>query len=55
VNDNVCNTSWYAVGTARSVKATVNGRVTYYWQVRAVNAAGTTLANNGLWWRVAVR
>jgi hypothetical protein len=52
VNDNVCNTTWVSTGTARTV--TIGGlgsRTAYFWQVRAVNAVGTTLGNAGTWWR----
>ena len=52
INDNVCNTSWISAGTARSV--TIGGlgsQTNYFWQVRAVNAVGATLANAGAWWR----
>lgn len=55
-NNNACDGSWVNVGTARS--ATLNGllsRRVYYWQVRSVNAAGTTIANNGTWWRFTTR
>ena len=48
INDNVCNTSWISAGTARSV--TIGGlgsQTNYFWQVRAVNAVGATLANAG--------
>jgi len=51
VNDNACNGAWVNVSTATS--ATLNGlarRTVYYWQVRAVNASGATLANSGTWW-----
>jgi hypothetical protein len=52
INDNVCNTSWIGTGTARSVTIGGLGSLTaHYWQVRAVNAAGTTLANAGAWWK----
>jgi subtilisin family serine protease len=52
INDNVCNTSWISTGTARTVTIGGLGSLTaHYWQVRAVNAVGTTLANAGTWWR----
>lgn len=56
INNNSCDGSWTNVGTAR--QATASGfarRVTYYWQVRAVNANGLTNANNGTWWRFTTR
>ncbi len=51
-NDNACAGSWISTNTART--ATLNGlaaNTAYYWQVRAVNAAGTTIANSGTWWK----
>ena len=50
-DDNACS-SWTSTGTART--AAVSGlapRTTYYWQVRARNAQGTTMANAGAWWK----
>jgi Right handed beta helix region/Ser-Thr-rich glycosyl-phosphatidyl-inositol-anchored membrane family/Fibronectin type III domain len=50
-NDNTCTTSWISNGTSTS--ASLSGllpNTTYYWQVRAVNAAGVTYANAGIWW-----
>ena len=35
---------------ATQVTVTLSARTTYYWQVRAVNGAGTTDANGGTWW-----
>jgi subtilisin family serine protease len=50
-NDNVCSGTWLSAGTARSLAVSGLARGTrYYWQVRAVNTAGTTLANAGTWW-----
>lgn len=48
-------TTWISTGT--STTATKRGLVhntTYYWQVRAINDSGTTLANTGLYWRFKV-
>jgi len=48
----VCNSTWVSVGSARTV--TLNGlgsKISYEWQVRAVNSSGTRLANNGSWWK----
>ena len=44
-------TSWISVGTATSAGLTgLSGNTVYYWQVRAVNAAGNTLADSGTYW-----
>jgi hypothetical protein len=52
IDNNVCDGIWTSVGGANSaqISSLVTG-TTYYWQVRAVNAAGTTEANTGSWWR----
>jgi hypothetical protein len=55
-NDNACAGTWVSTGTAR--QAAISGLATkkaHYWQVRAVNASGTTLANNGTWWKFTTR
>jgi serine protease len=50
-----CDGTWTSVtGTAASTTTLVR-RATYEWQVRAVNANGTTDANAGAWWRFTVR
>jgi serine protease len=49
--DSSCSTAW--VGTGAATTATVSNLsagTTYYWQVRATNAAGDTLADGGTWW-----
>ncbi len=38
-------TNWNSTGTNTSVSLSLSGSTTYYWQVRAVNAGGTTYAN----------
>jgi mannan endo-1,4-beta-mannosidase len=51
-----CNGAWVPVGTATS--ASVSGlpnRTVHEWQVRAVNAVGTTVANGGNWWQFTTR
>ncbi len=52
-NNNICDTAWVDNGTAISKTLTdLNENTTYYWQVRAENAAGYTyadLSNTG-WW-----
>ncbi|MBP6185708.1 MAG: hypothetical protein KA479_12265, partial [Saprospiraceae bacterium] len=42
---------WVSTGTARTVTpAGLSFATTYYWQVRALNAFGTTESNSGTWW-----
>ena len=44
-------TSWISTGTATSVGLSgLSNSQIYYWQVRAVNASGNTLANGGTYW-----
>ena len=44
-NNSACNASWIPVGSATSVGLSgLTGGTPYYWQVRAINAAGTTYA-----------
>ena len=50
-DNNVCDSTWVNRATARDAASTgLIPDTTYYWQVRAVNAAGTTYANGGAWW-----
>ena len=43
---------WVSVGTSRSVTLTSRAANTaYWWQARAINTGGTTLANAGTWWK----
>jgi hypothetical protein len=50
-NNNDCNGSWISTGTDRTVKLTgLTYNKTYYWEVRAVNAKGTTYADDKTWW-----
>jgi hypothetical protein len=51
VNNNLCDTVWVSTGTTRTAAiAGLTARTGYYWQVRAIGAGGTTLANGGTWW-----
>jgi len=55
-NDNACGGTWISTGATRS--AAISGlatRTAHYWQVRARNASGTTLANGGAWWKFTTR
>ena len=55
-NDNACTSSWVNVGNVRSrrLPSQLPRGVTHYWQVRAVNANGSTDANTGAWWQFTV-
>ena len=51
VANGVCDTSWVSVGTATKwTTSNLLATTTYSWQVRALNAGGTTNANAGTWW-----
>jgi hypothetical protein len=43
-------TTWVNRGTMRNVTLSLGPGTTYYWQVRAKNSSGTTLANDGTAW-----
>ncbi|MFM7755719.1 MAG: S8 family serine peptidase [Actinomycetota bacterium] len=50
-----CST-WSNVGSSTTaVASSLRSRTVYYWQVRAVNADGTTVADSGTWWRFTTR
>jgi hypothetical protein len=53
-NDNACGAAWQSAGTATTLAQSGLAAGTYYWQVRAQNAAGTTDANGGTWWTFTV-
>ena len=53
-NDNACTGAWTRI-TGTSAAISGRARTTYYWQVRAVNAGGTTVANGGTWWSFTTR
>jgi len=49
-NDTVCDNAWVYAGMARSVSiSSLLPGLTYYWQVRARNAAGATYADGDVW------
>ena len=51
-----CDSSWVSAGTDSGVPLTsLSVNTTYYWQVRARNAQGTILANNGTWWSFKIQ
>jgi serine protease len=55
-NNNTCDGSWVSTGTARQKSLSgLQARTAFYWQVRAVNAGGATLANGGTWWKFTTR
>jgi serine protease len=49
--DSSCSTSWVDTGAATTATVSnLSASTTYYWQVRATNAAGDTVADGGAWW-----
>jgi hypothetical protein len=53
-NDNACAGSWISTGLTPGISLTGLSAATYYWQVRAKNSYGNTLANAGTWWSFTV-
>jgi hypothetical protein len=50
-DDDTCDDSWIGVGADTSMTPSgLSIGTTYYWQVRAVNTAGTAEADGGAWW-----
>jgi uncharacterized protein YcfL len=49
INDNQCNSIWNSVPTTSVDISNLGTNTTYYWQVRALNAAGTTEADASNW------
>ncbi len=48
----VCDGAWVSVGSSTSASITdLDYETTYSWQVRAVNSAGSTEADDGVWWQ----
>ena len=51
VDNSACDSSWTSVGLVTITQVTgLSEWTTYFWQVRAVNGSGSTLANGGSWW-----
>ncbi|MFM2079067.1 MAG: hypothetical protein RJA49_2957 [Actinomycetota bacterium] len=56
VNNAKCDTTWVSTATARTYSArNLSSKTLYYWEVRAVNAVGSTLANGTSWWRFTTK
>jgi hypothetical protein len=53
-NNNTCDTSWASATTTTVTLSRLTNNTIYYWQVRAVNANGTTEASSGTWWNFKV-
>ena len=53
-NDSACGTTWRSAGAATTLAQSGLANGTYYWQVRAQNAGGTTEADGGTWWSFTV-
>ncbi len=49
-NNGGCDATWVNIGNVTSYTKSWSAGMTYYWQVRAYNAAGWVAANNGTWW-----
>lgn len=54
INNAQCDNGWGNAGGVTSIGVTgLPPGVTFYWQMRARNASGTTEANGGTWWSFA--
>ncbi len=53
--DATCNGTWTPVAGTSASASGLNARTTYEWQVRAVNAQGSTDADGGAWFRFTTR
>ena len=50
-NNSACDNSWISTGSDTSISLSgLSLNTPYYWQVRVVNAEGTTYADDGTWW-----
>jgi len=50
VSNTRCDTQWVTASSPVTLTS-LNVNTIYYWQVRAVNGSGSTLANDGNWWQ----
>ena len=54
--NDACDTNWISRGANLGVDLSgLAQNTTYYWQVRASNAVGTTDADSGVWWSFTTR
>ena len=49
-NDNSCDTTWTSTASTSAALSGLSATTTYWWEVRARNATGTTDADSGTWW-----
>lgn len=49
-NNDICDTSWIATSSTSASLSGLSLDTGYFWQVRAVNTAATTDADDGMWW-----
>jgi hypothetical protein len=56
VNNGLCDASWLPAGSSTSVALSgLDNNDAYYWQVSAVNGAGSIEADGGTWWSFTAR
>ncbi|MFZ4670210.1 MAG: fibronectin type III domain-containing protein [Microthrixaceae bacterium] len=55
VNNGICDGAWTSVTSTSASISALSARTAYYWQVRSVNATGTTNANAGTWWKFTTK
>lgn len=54
INDNACNGTWLPAATNSLTLSSLTPATTYYWQVRAVNSAGSLEASDP-WWQFTTK
>jgi len=52
-DNSTCDASWVTTTSLSAALTPLAAGATFFWQVRARNATGTTDADGGTWWRVA--